>query len=99
MKYIAEENRKKIDLHGMTKEEAKYILEEEIELAEEHIEMIIAVHGYSLGSTLLNMVRTELHNDRIKKIESTENPAITFIYLEKKMPNLRKEQYNRKKKH
>lgn len=99
MKYIAEENRKKIDLHGMTKEEAKYILEEEIELAEEHIEMIIVVHGYSLGSTLLNMVRTELHNDRIEKIESTENPGVTFIYLKKRIPNLRKKQYNRKKKH
>lgn len=98
MKYIAEENRKKIDLHGMTKEEAKYILEEEIELAEEHIKMIIVVHGYSLGSTLLNMVRTELESSRIERIENTENPGVTFIYLKKRKPNLRKVSRKRKKK-
>ena len=98
MNYIAEENRKKIDLHGMTKEEAAYILEEEIELAEEHIEMIIVVHGYSLGSTLLNMVRTELHNDRIEKIKTTENPGVTFIYLKKMTPNIRKRSYKKRKK-
>lgn len=95
--YVAEENRLKLDLHNLTKEEAKYQLIDSISFCQSHIKQIVVVHGYSLGTVLLKMVRTEIKHPRIKSIIRGTNPGITLINLNNGYtPNL--ERRTRKKK-
>lgn len=48
MDFIAEENRIKIDLHGLTKDEARFEIINALEYSPENIKQLIIVHGYSL---------------------------------------------------
>lgn len=89
--WVAEENRKKIDLHGLTREEAIIKLEEVLDTVPQNIYALIVVHGYSLGSVLLDVVRNEITHPRIEEIVPDNNPGITIIKLKKTFKiNLRK---------
>ena len=56
---------KTIDLHNMTKEDAKVNLIYEIESVDSNIKSLIVVHGYHGGVAIKKFVRDEFKHPRI----------------------------------
>ena len=73
---------KKIDLHQMSKEEARAEIMHEIFLAD-NIDSLVLVHGYHGGRVLKNLVRKEFKHERIERIVNLD--ASTTAYKLKKM--------------
>lgn len=72
-----------VDIHGMRCEEAKKQLELLIKRTGNDIHEIVVVHGYHNGDALLNMVRNEFKNPRIKqKYVGLNNGQTTFVLKE-----------------
>lgn len=97
---VPEENRMKIDLHGLDIEMATYYLEEAMEDAQEDIQAIVVIHGYNhskiLDNLYENFIRRPIFKKCALKMERTINPGISIIYL--KEYNLRKlKETNQKK--
>ena len=78
---IPEDKRVTIDLHDMELEEAKYYLDKLFETLPEDIMEIVVVHGYRKGQVLLNMVRKEFKNPRIKQKVIPINKGITLFLV------------------
>ena len=57
---------KKIDLHNLSKEEARAVILHELYLAD-NIDSLVLVHGYHGGQTLKKLVRQEFENERVSK--------------------------------
>lgn len=72
---------KKIDLHNLTKEEARSEILHNIYLADK-VDSLVFVHGYHGGRVLKDLVRKEIVNDRILKIIPLD--ASTTAYKLKK---------------
>ena len=72
---------KKIDLHNLTKEEARSEILHNIYLADK-VDSLVFVHGYHGGRVLKDLVRKEIVNDRISKIIPLD--ASTTAYKLKK---------------
>lgn len=73
---------KKVDIHGMTKEEARRYLLSEIENAPVSLREIVVVHGCNSGTALQLMVRKQLHSPRIHSmLPALADDGITIIYL------------------
>ncbi len=58
---------KQIDLHNLTKEDAKINLIYEIESLDSDIKALVVVHGYHGGVVIKKMVRDEFNHPRIEK--------------------------------
>lgn len=78
---VPKEKRRKIDAHGLTKEQVAYELDVILDY-DYDVEMVVVVHGYKLGETLLKYVRNEYTHKRIIKKAVTANPGITLIYIQ-----------------
>ena len=65
-------NIKKVDLHGLSREEAFSLMHHEIFMADNSIDGIEFIHGYHGGKVLKNLVRKEFISDRIEKIVSVD---------------------------
>lgn len=76
-----------VDIHGMHAREARFRLDMLIDNAPEEVKEIIAIHGYSHGQVLKNMVRNELTSTRIKQIRAAYNAGQTVIELRKHRGN------------
>ncbi len=75
---------KEIDIHGLSKEEARRLILREIQAAGDEISELVIIHGSNNGTVLLHMVRTQLHSPRIDYITpSPANPGQTTIYLKR----------------
>lgn len=85
MEYIARENILTLNIHGMTKEEARVFLEIELETILPEIMGIEIVHGYSKGEILLQFVRKEFKHKKIKEIKIGQNPGVTYYILKSDM--------------
>ena len=59
---------KTIDVHGMTPEQAKRHIEFELKRAPRNAEKILVIHGYSRGTVLRDMVRSDLDSPRIREV-------------------------------
>lgn len=81
----------KLDLHGYTVEQAKQIILDTIDLANEQTSKIVVVHGYNNGTKIRDMVRKNLKHKKISKIYLDFNPGITIIELNKKNNIIKKE--------
>lgn len=58
---------KKVDLHNLTREEAKSVIYHEILMAD-RVNSLVFVHGYHGGRVLKELVRKEIRHERIIKI-------------------------------
>lgn len=72
----------KIDLHKMNVWEAIMYLSNVVESAPIEIKEIVVVHGYHTGSALLNMVRKDFTNPRVKRKFLSLNQGITSLILQ-----------------
>lgn len=71
----------KIDLHNMTKEEARSEILHQILMAD-RVDSIVFVHGYHGGRVLKDLVRKEFKHERIQKVINLD--ASTTAYKLKK---------------
>lgn len=60
-------NIKKVDLHGMSREEALSLMLHEVFFADNSLDGIEFIHGYHGGRVLKDLVRKEFVSDRIEK--------------------------------
>ena len=72
----------KVDLHNMTKEEARAEICYQILMAD-RVDSIVFVHGYHGGRVLKDLVRKEFSHERILKVIPLD--ASTTAYKLKKM--------------
>ena len=78
---IPEDKRITIDLHDMELEEARYHLDKLFETLPDDIMEVVVIHGYRKGQVLLNMVRKEFKNPRIKQKVIPINKGITLFLI------------------
>lgn len=78
---LKENEIKVIDLHGMSKEEAINYIDNTLKYIDCNIKEIVVIHGYRNGSVLLNMVRKEFENDKVKRKLLWLNNGITSLLL------------------
>jgi len=67
-----------VDLHGLTKEEARAEIFHRL-LMVDNYDSIIFVHGYHGGRVLKELVRKEIEFDRIKKILPLDASRTAYI--------------------
>ena len=67
-----------VDLHNMTKEDAKANLIHSINSSDFDIKCLVVVHGYHGGTTIKNLVRKEFQHDNI--LEKVNLDAGRTIY-------------------
>lgn len=71
-----------IDIHGMTRQQAKVLLESRIKSTSAGVYRIRVIHGYRGGTELRDMVRNELSkNKKVIRIELGLNPGETELVL------------------
>ena len=70
-----------IDLLKFRVWEAMQYLNNTILVASPKIKEIVVIHGYHNGNVLLNMVRNEYRNSRVKSKFISLNPGITSLIL------------------
>ena len=70
-----------VNIHGMTKQEAKRGVERLLSRADKNVEEIKVIHGYNNGQVLRDMVRRELKHPRISTKLICLNPGETRIIL------------------
>lgn len=78
---IPEDKRVTIDLHDMELAEARYYLDKLFETLPDDILEIVVIHGYRKGQVLLNMVRREFNNPRIKQKVIPMNKGVTLFLV------------------
>ena len=69
-----------IDIHHMHRDEAKRFLERFLSKANGNVKEVVVIHGYSSGTVLRDMVRTQLKHHRIQSKVLSRNPGITTLY-------------------
>ena len=79
--YFKETEIMKIDLHKMKVWEAAIYLNKQVASAPCEIKEIVVIHGYHNGTALMNMVRQEIYNPRIKRKLLSLNQGITSLIL------------------
>ena len=71
-----------IDIHGMTKQQAKQYVVSQIMRAPKSVYRIKVIHGYRGGTELRDMVRREIKNhDKVLRVEIGLNPGETVLVL------------------
>jgi DNA-nicking Smr family endonuclease len=71
-----------LDIHGMTKYQAKVYIDSQLKRAKADSYIIRVVHGYRNGTELRDMVRKEYkHHPKVKRVELGLNPGVTALIL------------------
>ena len=71
-----------VDIHGMTRRQAKVHLEGVLRRADKSVYRVRVIHGYRGGTQLKDMVREELkHNSKVLRVEIGMNPGETDLIL------------------
>lgn len=70
-----------VDLHYMREWEAVLYLNKIMQIAPNSVREIVVIHGYHNGLKLLNMVRKDYKNPRIKKKFISLNQGVTSLIL------------------
>lgn len=72
----------KVDLHGLTKEEAVKIIDRAIATAGPSTYQLQLIHGYHRGTNLRSMIQEEYRwHPKIIRIIPGDNPGITVLVL------------------
>lgn len=80
VKYINNQ-KAEIDIHNMTRDQAKRYIEQFLNKVNGSIKEVCIIHGYSGGTVLLNMVQKGLKHPKIKAKMKSLNPGITILIL------------------
>lgn len=71
-----------IDIHGMTKQQAKIMLDSKIKKAKANVYRIRVIHGYRNGTELRDLVRKGYRNNpKVIRIEVGMNQGETDLVL------------------
>lgn len=71
-----------IDVHDMTKIQAKMVIDSKIKHANKTTYVIRVIHGYNKGTAIRDMIRKEYKgNPLVKRVELSMNPGITDLVL------------------
>ena len=72
----------KIDLHGLTQEEAIKVIDRALATAGPTTYQLQLIHGYNRGTKLRSMIYDEYkYEPKIKRIIPGDNPGITVMVL------------------
>ena len=72
----------KIDLHGMTKDQAVQVIDRALRNAGPAAYQLQLVHGYHRGTNLRSMIQDYYRYDpKVKRILPGDNPGITVLVL------------------
>ena len=72
----------KVDLHGLTQEEAIKVIDRAIQNAGPTTYQLHLIHGYNRGTRLRTMIYDEYkYNPKVKRIIPGDNPGITVLIL------------------
>ena len=72
----------KVDLHGLTQEEAIKVIDRAIQNAGPTTYQLHLVHGYNRGTRLRTMIYDEYkYEPKVKRIIPGDNPGITVLIL------------------
>lgn len=72
----------KIDLHGMTKDQAVQVIDRALRNAGPATYQLQLVHGYHRGTNLRSMIQDYYRYDpKVKRILPGDNPGITVLVL------------------
>ena len=72
----------KIDLHGLTQEEAIKVIDRALASAGPTTYQLQLIHGYNRGTRLRSMIYDEYkYEPKIKRIIPGDNPGITVMVL------------------
>lgn len=71
----------KVDLHKMKVWEATIYLNNVVSRAPKDVREIIVIHGYHSGTALLDMVRNDFANKRVKMKLKGLNQGVTSLIL------------------
>ncbi|MEL7565769.1 MAG: Smr/MutS family protein [Dehalobacterium sp.] len=71
-----------LDVHGMTRYQAKVYIDSQLKQVKEDTYIIRIVHGYHSGTGLREMVREEYKdNPKVKRVKCSLNPGVTELIL------------------
>lgn len=70
-----------IDLHGMTRDEARRCIVQFLNRVDGSVREVEIIHGWSNGTALMDMVRKGLKHPKIKSKVMAMNPGITILIL------------------
>lgn len=73
-----------IDIHGMTTDQAKKLLEKTLSSLSDQYGQITVIHGYQTGNQLQLMVRKNLKHRRIKQKILSLNHGQTILLIDEK---------------
>ena len=74
----------KLDLHGMRKNEAKYVINGIISMYNFEFTMML-IHGYNNGTVIKDMIQYDIHNKRIvAKSVYMHNKGVTYLFVNSK---------------
>ena len=72
----------KIDLHGLTQDEAMKVIDQAIADATPTTYQLHLIHGYHRGTALRNMIKDWYqYEPKVKRIIPGDNPGITVLVL------------------
>ncbi len=73
---------KKVDLHGLRRDEAIRKIEQAIASADSTTYQIRLIHGFNRGTSLKSMIIDEYRYDpRVKRVMPGENQGITILVM------------------
>lgn len=71
-----------VDLHGMTKQQAKICIDSQLKKANGSIYRIRIIHGYHGGTELKDMIQKNYRrNNKVVRVEIGLNPGTTDLVL------------------
>ena len=70
---------KKLDLHGLTKEEARFELYRFMQFVDTTTRAVLIVHGYHNGTVLKTLVRKEFEHPLISKKIAVDSSQTLFV--------------------
>jgi len=72
----------KIDLHGMTQEQAIKVIDKALAAAGPGTYQLHLVHGYNRGTSLRSMIKDWYQYDpKVRRIMPGDNPGVTVLVL------------------
>ena len=72
----------RIDLHGMTQEEAMRVIDRALREADAGTYQLRLIHGYHRGTNLRAMIQSWYRwEPKVKRIQPGDNPGITVLVL------------------
>lgn len=73
-----------VDLHNMTTDEAKFLIDKTLKEADFSVYRIKLIHGYNRGNALFRMIKDEYEyfgHPKVKRLDRGANPGETDLVL------------------